>query len=282
MGKTVLYIGGCSGSSSPEFSRNEFGNLTTAFGILSGTQGIFIDNGSGITKVASFLLANKVTEVYGLQTHFHGDHRQGIHGNKLLFVPGLVKAINAPKLCYRSFREIIERDFSEETWPIAPRDIPIMEFEPGESLLSPLPVETLLQNHPGGSVAYRVATPDGDIVVSTDGEPTGKYGDQMAEFISGAELFYVDIQYRQAEYDGKLSISNGPLMSRAGWGHGTPEMLFDILSKCKVPPKKIIIGHFDPARTTGDLYIFEQEVKNHLIAFDTMVQFAHEGDTIAL
>jgi phosphoribosyl 1,2-cyclic phosphodiesterase len=282
MEKTVLYIGGCSGSSSPEFSRNEFGNLTTAFGILSGTQGIFIDNGSGITKVATFLLAHKVTEVYGLQTHFHGDHRQGIHGNKLLFTPSLTKEIHAPRLCYRSFREIIERDFSEETWPIAPRDIPILEFEPGSTLLSPVPIETLLQNHPGGSVAYRVTSRDGDIVISTDGEPVGRHGDEMAEFISEAALFYMDVQYRQAEYDGTLGICGGPKMSRVGWGHGTPEMLFDILSKCKVPPKKIIIGHYDPARTTGDLYIFEQEIKNHLVAFDTVVQFAREGDTIAL
>jgi predicted metal-dependent phosphotriesterase family hydrolase len=59
-------------------------------------------------------------------------------------------------------------------------------------------------------------------------------------------------------------------------------MLFSMLTQCKVPPRKIIIGHFDPARTTGDLYIFEQEIKNHLIAFDTVVQFAREGEVITL
>jgi hypothetical protein len=108
------------------------------------------------------------------------------------------------------------------------------------------------------------------------------FKDMVVDYISGSALLYIDIQYRQAEYDGTLGICGGAKMSRVGWGHGTPEMLFSMLTQCKVPPRKIIIGHFDPARTTGDLYIFEQEIKNHLIAFDTVVQFAREGEVITL
>ena len=73
--KSLFYVGGCSGTNSPTFPRNEFGNLTTAFGILTGKRGVFIDNGSGVGKVSSYLMENEVNEVYGLQTHFHLDHR---------------------------------------------------------------------------------------------------------------------------------------------------------------------------------------------------------------
>lgn len=280
MDKTLFYVGGCSGSNSPEFDRPTFGTHTTSSGILFGERGIFIDNGTGVARVASYFLKNKVKEVYGLQTHFHSDHRIGIHGNKLLFVPKLVKEIHAPKLCRRSFKRLFEADFSKESWPVCPNAISIVQFKAGEDLVLPFPVKTLRQNHAGGSAGYRISTPSGDVVFSTDSEPVGRHVKKMAEFISGSALFYVDVQYRKGEYDGNLGIGSGQAMPRIGWGHGTPEMLFDVLMKCKVPPKKILVGHHDPARTEGDLFVFEQEVRNLLVGFKSQVVFAREGDTV--
>lgn len=286
-GNTILYIGGCSGSNSPEFTREAFGGLTTALGIRTRDTGIFIDNGSGVGKVSSYLLKQGITNAYGLQTHFHLDHRLGIPLNKLLFVPNLVKGLYAPKLSQRSFKNMFNDDFGKETWPVAPSGIPILEFEAGEVLLVSFGVKTMLQNHPGanpegGSTAYRVSTGDGDVVISTDSEPLGDHGVKMAEFVSGSVALYIDIQYRTSEYHGKTGVCGGSPMSRVGWGHGTPEMLYDIMSNCSRPPKKVIIGHHDPARTTEDLYRFEGEVREKLSVFSTSVWFAREGDEIEL
>jgi phosphoribosyl 1,2-cyclic phosphodiesterase len=277
---TKFYVGGCSGSSSPEFSRGEFGTLTTSFGLSFGKTGVFIDNGSGVSKVASYLLGERVSEVYGFQTHFHGDHRHGIHGNKLLFVPGLVKGIHAPKLCRRSFKRLFELDFSEETWPISPNDITIESFYPGEETKTPFPVRTMRQNHPGGSVAYRITTPAGDVVVATDTELVGKHMTRFAHFASGCALLYIDVQYRTAEYEGLLPVCGGRTMSRVGWGHSTPDMLFEAIRRMACAPKRILVGHHDPARDLGDLFVFEQEIKNQLIAFPSQVEFAREGKVI--
>ena len=285
--KSLFYVGGCSGTNSPTFPRNEFGNLTTAFGILTGKRGVFIDNGSGVGKVSSYLMENEVNEVYGLQTHFHLDHRLGMPLNELLFVKDLVKGFYAPKLSRRSFKSLFQADFGKETWPIAPTGISIVEFKPGKELDTPFNVKTLLLNHPGdypsgGSIAYRITTPDGDIVIATDGEPVGEHAIKMAEFVSGCALLYIDVQYRQGEYDGNLAICDKKAMSRKGWGHGTPEMLFDVMRNCAVTPKKVIVGHHDPARTTQDLYLFEQEIKNHLIGFRAVIEFAREGVAIEI
>lgn len=278
---TQIYIGGCSGSSSPEFARPEFGTLTTAIGIAFGDTGVFIDNGTGVSKVATFLLQSKVKEVYGLQTHFHSDHRQGIHNNRLLFVPKLVKTIYAPRLTRRSFKRLVEDDFRTETWPIAPNGLQVTEYRAGKNLSTPFTVKTIKQNHAqSGSAAYRVTTPEGDVVIATDGEHVGNHAKRLGKFISGCDVMYIDVQYRKGEYDGMLPICDGKPMSRVGWGHSTPEMLFSVLVSCPVPPKKIIVGHHDPSRTTGDLYVFEREIQNLLVGYRNEVFFAREGMTI--
>lgn len=279
---TKFFIGGCSGSFSPPFMR-KFGSLTTSFGLSFGDTGMFIDNGSGILRVTDFIRKSGAQQVYGANTHFHVDHCIGIPGNGLMYVPGLVQKFFIPKFSRRSSKDVFNMYFSRASWPVAPGQIPFAEFKPGNDLKTPCKVTTLLQNHPGdpgGSVAYRISTPQGDVVISTDSEPTDGHAERMAEFISGCALLYIDVQYRDAEYRGELPICDSPAMSRVTWGHGTPDMLFNILQKCSVVPKKIIVGHHDPARTDDDLCVFESEVKYQMIAFPSVVRFAREGEVV--
>ena len=284
--KTRFYVGGCSGSSSPIPARREFGNLTTALGISCGNQALFVDNGSGIPKVSKFLLDNGAESVCGLQTHYHQDHKLGIQNNSLLFRKNLVHEIFAPKLCKKSFQQIMLDDFGTETWPVSPEMFgciaDVREFYPGQALGTVWNIRTLLLDHPGGSVMYRIATPDGDVVVATDNEPKEEHMGLMAEFISGCQLLYFDLQYRKSEYEGETGICGTPAMSRKNWGHGTPEMLGGLLSRCQILPSLIMVGHHDPSRTDGDLFVFEHEVIKPLSNYPSKISFAREGEAVEL
>lgn len=306
-----FFIGGCGGTSpapavkihagpsgsgpmadetpvGPHSFRTEFGTNTTALGIvLPGGMGIFIDNGTGIPRVAEFFRERQVTGVNGLQTHFHMDHRAGVQSNAMLFRSGYVRSIHTPILPGRSFREVLAGDFSPDTWPVSPQTFgiehSIQEFALGSELqVGDVSVKTLPLNHPGQAAGFRITLPHGDVVVTTDEELSDDaHRTEYAKFVSGAAILYVDVQYRDEEHAGQAGIGGGPAMSRKGWGHSTPGMLRAALSQCEKVPGTILVGHHDPSRPDADLRKFEAEMQAEFAeAFPgTKLCFAREADT---
>lgn len=284
-----LYVGGCSGSCNPNSakSRFEFGTNTTSFGVVVGDVGFFIDNGTGIGNVVEFLGSHKLNSVYGLQTHFHLDHCAGLPMNALFFRRDGIRKIFAPKLGQKTFADVVEKSFETQTWPISPKMFQatqeIVSFTPGEAIKE-IWTTTMPVSHPGGSVAYRIMLPEGDLVIATDSELADEKSlSSMAKFIAGAKLVYFDVQYQDAEYEGLTAI--GPAtnrMSRKNWGHSTPSMIRKVLEMSGTHfggmPKRIIVGHHDPRRVDADLSLFEQEVKGSFKDLPVAVRFAREGD----
>lgn len=300
----LLFMGGVSGTGAPPslkitnpfedlapvvapFNRGKFGTHTSAFGLAFGKMGWFIDNGSGIGHVASYLTALKVDAVYGFESHKHADHRIGIQSNMLLFRKDLVKGLFTPKLGKKSSAELMAVDFNTDRWPISPKKLGIehifKEFEPGETLDAFIQVKTMMLPHPGGAVAYSFGFPHGKIIIATDAElVAGELREVYAGFVSGARYLYVDMQYRDAEYEGKIGICGGPAMSRVGWGHSTPRLLKETLERCPVLPQTILIGHHEPSRTDEDLCQFEAETRDYLSSLGVEVAFAREGESFEL
>jgi phosphoribosyl 1,2-cyclic phosphodiesterase len=299
----TLFIGGCTGTTTPPsllitspfdkrepviapFPRGAFGSHTTSFGLVFGEEGWFIDNGTGITHVASYLSARKVTTVYGSESHKHADHRMGIQMNMLLFRKGLVKGLYTPRLGKHSSKEAMANDFQTDIWPISPKKLGIehifIEFEPGDALPAFGTVDTMPLPHPGGAVAYRFSFPHGKVVIATDAELSGDLVSRYAAFVSGAKYLYVDMQYRDSEYKGEKGICGGPAMSRISWGHSTPSLIRDALTRCEKMPENIIVGHHEPMRTDEDLCLFEAEVKKCFEDLPVTIVFAREGDTFEI
>ena len=138
--------------------------LTTSFGIIRGTDGIIIDNGSGVQNVVRHLQKEKVERVLMLQSHLHADHTDGLPQNSYLFqnkVP--VMGIWVPKCEGADFRTVWEQRFTPHIWPVRPETFGIAmpaQYTLGSDLSNvgflPLGITTLRLNHPGGSVAYRI------------------------------------------------------------------------------------------------------------------------------
>ncbi|MDD5050502.1 MAG: MBL fold metallo-hydrolase [Candidatus Pacebacteria bacterium] len=303
-----LFLGGVSGSGSPRafqkmwfqgetlfkapLERGRFGIHTTSLGIAAGETGIFVDSGSGITDVAEFLKLIEVPAVYGLQTHEHKDHIDTLHRNPFLGQSaGMLKEYFWPRLLGQS-ADTFQRSFMD--WPVGPVETKRPKIFMPESLLDlgAVKVATYLQNHgfdvvrksPGFSLGFRVETARGAIAVTTDHEigqdPT--YREKCAAFFSGAKILYHDLQYRAREYDGTVGICGGAPMPRKGWGHSTPEMLYEVVRLCKEPIGTLIIGHHDPERHTGDLEKFEGEVQKLFAPLCAKVQFGREGKYYSL
>ena len=112
----------------------------------------------------------------------------------------------------------------------------------------------------------------------------GSYDDDRAyaDFVDGAAVHVVDIQYRQSEYDGIVGIGNVPAMSRKGWGHSTPELLRDVLELCTHPPKKILITHHDPNRPALDFRPFLLEAQKVFAGVCDDVSLLLDGEELSL
>ena len=308
--KVELYIGGCSGSNIPQaerifreddsaqhiisrpVSRSAFGTHTTSLALVMGQTGILFDNGSGAGQACEFLKAHLVNNVYIFQTHYHHDHLSGLMVNPfLLFDARHLKGMYGPTLGNDDIVTVLDKYYTTPFWPISPKalgiKLPLFSFKPGDTIPVLGGVRTLGLNHAGGAVAYRIKTPAGDVVIATDNELSQdcKFDiqQQTAEFMAGAALAYVDVQYTDDEYNGKGVIGPGNTnVSRKNWGHSTPSMLVQTFEQMVSAPKLTLVGHHDPKRSDEGLFDFQRLLKAHIEHLGTKVRFARECETIEL
>ena len=311
--KFGLFIGGCSGSGAPRtfdklffdgdvlrktefFKRGRFGTRTTSLAVAAGKQVFFVDCGSGIINTNQFLGMAEFEgcEVYGCQTHEHEDHKDSIQRNVFLgFKAALLKKYYWPRLIIGKSvgGDSFKRAFLD--WPVSTPVVPEIFMPGGTFDLGETKVTTFLLKHgkdigkdaQGYSVAYRIETAHGAIVIATDHEidlADEKYVREFAAFVSGAKVLYADLQYRRSEYDGVAGICGGTPLRRVGWGHSTPDMLFRALELCKNPVERVVAGHHDPERNESDLLLFENEVAAGFAPLGTAVEFAVEGRYYAI
>lgn len=263
-------------------SRHVFGTNTTSIGILVGATGIIVDNGTGVGQVSEWLKAQGVTQVFILQTHYHIDHIAGIASNSFLLEKDIVRGLYGPKLGQYEFESAVRVLYGPPFYPISPSIFGIQHkyysFDPGSTLPIMGGVKTLLMNYNGGSVGYRIPTPAGDVVIMSDSEldhPADR--EAAAEFMKGAMVAYVEIQYRDSEYAGAQVIGPGNTnQTRKNWGHSTPSMVEQTYQLMVEAPKLTLVGHHDPKRSDEDLFKFEKEVEHILSSLGTHVEFAQE------
>jgi glyoxylase-like metal-dependent hydrolase (beta-lactamase superfamily II) len=293
------------------FRRDIYGGRTTSYFLRHKDTFIVIDHGLGIDPVSEFILDILQAEqkhdhlIHCLQTHFHDDHWNGMQSNLLLFQKGLTLRFYSPELTHSpeseaarlSGKTMMQQVLADcfppmkKYWPVTLDTLDQIgacrehvSFRPGETLtLDGLQVHTIPLTHPDGCSGFRFEIPGaGPIVLATDYEPGDDPDPAVVQFFDGARLVLADIQYSDAEYDGKAPLGRLQL-SRRGWGHGTPRRVFPILMSCPQTPQMVRIVHHDPRRSDMDLRLFFEETMNLLDdlyrparQFD--YAFAHDGD----
>jgi glyoxylase-like metal-dependent hydrolase (beta-lactamase superfamily II) len=290
------------------FRRDIYGGRTTCYFLRHKDTFVVVDHGLGIDPVSEFILdilkAEHKTEflVHCLQTHFHDDHWSGMKSNLLLFQKGLTLRFYSPELgeplpgapsSKSMMQQVLDDCFPpmKKYWPVtldmldqigARREH--VTFRPGQTLsLDGLTVHTIPLNHPDGCSGFRFEVPGaGPVVIATDYEPPDQPDPAVVEFFDGARLLLADMQYSDAEYEGKQPLGR-LMLSRRGWGHGTPRRVFPSLLACRQVPRTVRVVHHDSKRSDMDLRQFFEatvtlldEVYKPTSRFD--FEFAHDGD----
>lgn len=192
--------------------------------------GIIFDAGTSFFRVPDFL---QTRDIQIFLTHAHLDH---IVGLSFFLVPMLTDQVDSVKV----FGEETKLDaikthlFSEEIFPVLPDyefvSIPETVSVPGGGIL-----RHQKQEHPGGSLGYRIDWPDHSLAYMTD----TAHPEQNLDFIQDVDLLIHECYFpdEMAEWADKT-----------GHSHTTP--VAQLARDCNAG--KLVLTHIDPQRAGDD------------------------------
>ncbi|MCI0461212.1 MAG: MBL fold metallo-hydrolase [Gemmataceae bacterium] len=161
---------------------------------------------------------------------------------------------------------------------------------PGEGFsIGSTRVSTFELTHPGGCLGYRLENASRVFVFATDHEHPEVPDRALAEFARGSDLLYLDGQYLEDEYQGRVGIGDERPLSRKTWGHSSVEAC--VATAVAAGVRRLHIGHRDPKRDDNDLLRVETFLKDQLLtalraagkeAADCEACIPYEGMTVQL
>ena len=233
-GPDSLKYGGNTSCVSLEFAKGQF---------------FVFDAGTGIKQLSDQLSQNNRS---GLDAKIFISHPHWDHINALPFFQPLYTQGNEFEILGASHgdvtvRELISGQMDGIYFPINLnqfaarvyfRNLTEQTLEFGD-----IQVRTMLLNHPGACLGYRVDYKDRSICYVTDNElyPEGSthynklYRDKLVEFIRETDALIIDTTYTDKEYETHMH-----------WGHSCVSEVVDIAHKAQV--KNLYLFHHDPSQ----------------------------------
>ncbi len=244
---------------------------TTCIEIRNSSAIFLIDAGSGLqdhtfhSPLPSWAASPAACHL--LFTHGHWDHLLGLPFYSGFFTANPRFTVWGAERVLALLRMMFERDsaLGETLIPTNFEHLrglgelrPLAENESHE--IAGVTISTLGLNHPAGSLAYRFEYQGRSIVIATDHEQDSSPAPAaLIEFARGADLLYLDAQYKQDEYQGQVGIASEPPQARRGWGHSTIETA--VAAGITAGVKQLHLGHHDPRRSESELEHLEKFAK---------------------
>jgi phosphoribosyl 1,2-cyclic phosphodiesterase len=208
-------------------------------------------------------------------THYHWDHIQGLpffsplydEKNQFQFYSFRSKFLGPDSL-----RQVFE---TQMALPYFPVDFSAMnarrkfrEVEGGESFqIGENRITTRWLNHPQGCLGFRIETPAGIVVYTTDNEPgVPEFDKNLRELAADADIFINDAQYSPSQL----------ATDRKGWGHSSWKEGVKVARDSNV--KTLVLFHHDPDSTDR---VVDQLLRHAREEFDSVFA-ASEGMVITL
>jgi len=254
------------------------GNTTCVECQIDSSHRIVLDAGSGFRFLGRQMVAESIDpgseEIHLLFTHLHWDHLMGFPYFQPLYYDGFRINIygNSPKII-----DALKKQQSPPTCPIAfdqiKADLEFHLLEPGRSYeIAGALVETMPQNHPGGSFGYRVESGGRAVVLATDAEFPRNSIDLIApvlQFFSQADLLLFDSQYDFFE----------SLDTKKDWGHSSAFVGVDLANEAEV--RSLILFHHEPANDEVKLEKMLEAARAYAAQkstpFPKRILLAHDG-----
>lgn len=235
-----------------------FGGNTSCVVLEHAGHSLIIDCGTGLRLYGTELLTDRslpTCPIDILFSHYHWDHISGFPFFAPAYIPGVHLRLwgGLPGLeeALRSQQEpphfpvLIDQMQADISFHALPAED---EFE-----LGPHRIRTMRLHHPGGSVGYRIAGPEGTLAYLSDTEILNLPADTLdlyRSFLAGADIAIVDAQYTFVEGVQKIS-----------WGHSS---IFSFIDVCRdLDLNALIMFHHDPASRDEKLEEMEEAARTY-------------------
>ncbi len=230
------------------------GNTNCVTLSLSKKHYFIFDAGSGMKPLSNHLIKQKRFPLTAkiFISHPHYDHINGIPFFVPLYMKGNEFEFLGSPAGDMNLEKIISGQMDSIYFPITLKEFAAkMSFHDlGEETftIDEVKVQTILLNHPGKCLGYRIEYNKKVFCYITDHElyleDLPYYNqfdvDRLIQFIQKADVLVIDSTYSDAEYPAKI-----------GWGHSCVSRVVDVADKAKV--KLLCLYHHDPDQTDKDI-----------------------------
>lgn len=254
----------------------KYGGNTSCIQITIGDQIIFLDAGSGITKIEDPYIGK---DVHIFFTHYHWDHVLGLPFFTSLYTRKDKVFVKGMKPEHYTLKDLLALLFNPPFCPImwskVQEKLEIQEIPTvGEFYIKDIRVETILLMHPGGSLGYKLTYKGFSIALLTDVELSKEFisyeeeRNKLLEFVREVDVLVMDAALTKSEYYGEIGTN------KIGWGHSTMDECMELANDARV--KNTYITHYLPYRDDDQ----NDELERKLRDINNKVYLAREDHTI--
>ena len=226
------------------------GNTSCVSVSLSKGQFFIFDAGTGIKALSDHIVKSK-RPLVGAKifiSHPHWDHINALPFFAPLYIPGNEFEIFGPAQGDISVRDVLSAQMDGVSFPIKIKEfgatVSFRDLSEERLTMGDVQISTMLLNHPGNCLGYRLAYKDRVVCYITDNElyPAATpfhnehYLQRLTRFVMGADVLITDTTYLDEEYAAKIH-----------WGHSSVSEVATLADRARV--KTLYIFHHDPDHT---------------------------------
>jgi len=255
MGIEVRFWGVRGSIASPGPDTSRVGGNTSCVEVRAEGTRIVLDAGTGIRRLGEQLVRDgNADPITILLSHLHWDHIQGLP----FFLPAYLPSTELAIFGQAPLAAALTQQMQQPVFPVRLDELPaklaLRETKPGDVFhVGAVRVRVAKQNHPGGSLAYRLELPGAVVVYATDTEHFACVDPALRALAEGADLLIYDSQYTPEEYGGAVG------RAKLGWGHSTYVAGAELAKAAGVG--HYVLFHHDPQRSDAAVAEIEDKAR---------------------
>ncbi len=232
-----------------------YGGNTNCVSLCIAKKQFFIfDAGTGIKVLSDYLVNEKKLPISAkiFITHPHYDHISGIPFFVPLYMKGNEFEILGADQASINLEKFVGDLMDSVYFPVTMKEfsakIDFCSLKESEFDIGDVHIKTLLLNHPGRTLGYRVEYKNKVFSYITDNELFLEDSphfiqadvDRLIQFIHKSDVLIMDTTYDDETY-----------LNKIGWGHSCVSRVIDVADKADI--KLLCLYHHDPAQSDDDI-----------------------------